>query len=68
MEFDWSNFQITVPKGCCPGCGSKFQSEDDTLPGYLPQDKLEALLAREDEEGYPVRKPNDREYDGIMKE
>ena len=36
--------QITVPDGCCPGCGSKFQSEDEKNPGYLQADKLDALL------------------------
>ncbi|MEP5239126.1 MAG: hypothetical protein ABJQ38_09295 [Flavobacteriaceae bacterium] len=36
--------QITVPDGCCPGCGSKFQSEDEKKPGYLQADKLNALL------------------------
>lgn len=39
--------QITVPKGCCPGCGSKYQSDDEGSPGYLPTDKLEEVLAME---------------------
>lgn len=36
--------QITVPEGCCPGCGSKFQAEDADSPGFLQLDKLENLL------------------------
>lgn len=39
--------QITVPKGCCPGCGSKFQSEDAANPGYLQLDKLDSLRSKE---------------------
>lgn len=45
-----------MPDGCCPGCGSKFQSEDDKNPGYLQADKLDALLglgvgSEEEEDG-----------------
>lgn len=35
--------QVTVPAGCCPGCGSKFQSSDENSPGFLDSEKLEDL-------------------------
>eukprot|EP00904_Undaria_pinnatifida_P012041 jgi/Undpi1/7968/HiC_scaffold_24.g10440.m1 len=43
-ESSLEKLTITVPEGCCPGCGSKFQSEDEKSPGYLQADKLDALL------------------------
>eukprot|EP00903_Cladosiphon_okamuranus_P021077 g19362.t1 len=43
---DLQKLTITVPEGCCPGCGSKFQSDDADSPGYLQLDKLEQLLAK----------------------
>ncbi|CAM9713283.1 unnamed protein product, partial [Ectocarpus sp. 8 AP-2014] len=38
---------ITVPTGCCPGCGSKFQSEDPASPGFLQLDKLDGVLGND---------------------
>lgn len=43
--------QITVPEGCCPGCGSRYQCEDENSPGYLDKEKLEEMLAEEGETG-----------------
>ncbi|CAM9163867.1 unnamed protein product, partial [Ectocarpus sp. 12 AP-2014] len=44
---DLEKLTITVPTGCCPGCGSKFQSEDPASPGFLQLDKLDGLLGNE---------------------
>ncbi|CAM9575917.1 unnamed protein product [Ectocarpus sp. 4 AP-2014] len=44
---DLEKLTITVPTGCCPGCGSKFQSEDPASPGFLQLDKLDGLLGDE---------------------
>lgn len=44
------SYSVDSKAGCCPGCGVKFQTEDDAVPGFLPIDKLRQLLAYREEE------------------
>ncbi len=50
----------------CIGCGASLQSEDKSLPGYLPQSALQKVLDGENEEVYCQRCFRLRHYNEIM--
>jgi ribosome biogenesis GTPase A len=40
---------LEMPRGFCTGCGVRFQSANELLPGFVPPSVLEARLAADDD-------------------
>ena len=58
-DFGAPSFAIEVDASCCPGCGAKFQCEDESRSGYLPRNVFERLNLEGEDDASPEREVED---------